>query len=125
MGHQRLIWSVGGPEDVTIATGTVRAIQILYRMVATALASPDVVEWGIAMWYAPDLGVFVKGVDRTFGLLNFELDGLTNVVALRRGAGIAPPTTVPPLDYRARHSEAATTLGCGLRYPPAAVRVAP
>ena len=107
--------------EFELATGTVRAVKIVYQMVASGLAAPDAVEWEIAMWYAPELGVFVKGVDRAFGLVTFELDRSIDVATLRRRAGLPElPALLPALDYRVRHRDAAKDLTCGLHCPPPA-----
>ena len=109
---ERIVWHAEGYEDVALPGRTVLALKILYQMLGSAFSARDVLEWEIAMWYAPSAGVFVKAVDRTFGVVNFELAPSANLAVLRARAGLPdPPPPAASLDSRRRHREAVETCG--------------
>jgi hypothetical protein len=114
LASERLVWRVEGYEDLALPGGRVRALKILYQMLGAAIAAREVVEWEIAMWYAPSAGVFVKAEDPTFGVLRFELAQPVDFAALRARAGLADPTPPPAksVDSRRRHRDAAAQT-CG------------
>lgn len=117
LSPERLVWRVEGYEDVAIGGRPVRALKILYQLIGSGIAVREVVEWEIAMWYAPAAGAFVKAQDLTFDLVNFELAPAADLAALRARAGLPdpPPPEATSLDARRRHREAATEACGGLK----------
>jgi len=127
MAARRMTWSVEGWDDIALGSKTVRAVRIVYQMLGDTLAAREVLEWEITMWYAPDAGGFVRAVDRSFGIVNFELAPSADLVALRMRAGVPglgrPAATSP--DSARRHRDAARDT-CGLlRCAPAASQPSP
>jgi hypothetical protein len=111
-----LIWHVQGYEDVELSGGAIRALKILYQMIAPGIAVQETVQWEIAMWYAPGAGVFVKAADPTLGIVNFELAPAVNLAVLRRRAGLPdPPPVLTSVDSRRRHRDAANDACVGWR----------
>jgi hypothetical protein len=111
MTARRLTWSVEGWDDVTVGTTRVRALKIVYQMVADGFSVRDALEWEVTMWYAPDAGVVIRATERAFGFLSFELAPGAELAALRVRAGL-PDLAPPPaasLDSRRRHRDAVET----------------
>jgi hypothetical protein len=111
----RLIWSVEGWDDVALGSTTVRALRLVYRMLAEGLATREEVEWEIVMWYAPAAGVIVRSADPGFRIVSFELAPPVDLAAPRVRGGApdpAPPPPAPAVDSRRRQREAAEE-GCG------------
>ena len=99
-----------------------RGPRIVYQMLGDTLAAREVLEWEITMWYAPDAGGFVKAVDRSFGIVNFELAPSADLVALRMRAGVpglGRPAATSPDSARPHRDAARDTCGL-LRCAPAA-----
>lgn len=125
---ERIVWRVEGWEDVALSGRTIRALKILYQALASALSARDVVEWEIAMWYAPDAGVFIKAEDPTLGVVDFELAASADLAALHAHGGLPDPAPPPAasLDSRRRHRRAVLET-CDARKcsPPAPITTLP
>ena len=117
MAAHRLTWSAEDWDEIGIGSNKVRALRIVYRMNADSLAAPQVQEWEIVAWYAPDAGVLVRAVDNSFGLVNFELAPSADISGLRVRAGVpgSPPRAATSRDWYRRHREAVPDACEGLK----------
>ena len=120
LSPELLVWHVEGYEDVAFANTKIRTLKILYQVMAPWIAGQEILQWEIAMWYAPSAGVFVKAVDPMFGIVNFELAPGVDIEALRQAAGVPDPRTpVTSVDSRRRHRDAARDTCGGFKCAPA------
>jgi hypothetical protein len=123
MTARRLTWSAEGWDEITIGPKRIRALRIVYQMIADSLAAPHVLEWEISAWYAPEAGVFVRAVDRSFDIVNLELAPSADLIGLRVRAGVpGPPRAATSPDAVRRHRSAARETCGGLKCVPPASR---
>ena len=65
----RVSWNVDAYEDVDVVAGTFKAFKISFEVV------PDRSPWRgeFTLWYAPEVRQFVKGTNRRFSPINFQV----------------------------------------------------